>query len=330
MTDPLLSVTVTNYNYARFLDQNIESIRSQGFDDFELILIDNASTDASMEIMQKHASVDPRIRLIGHVENVGRFASLRESCDLARGRYRLHVDADDFVLHREAFKDQVQLMQSNPSMAFVYSSLTQVDAEGHVFHTSHPYPHDVVLRSEFALEQMLTFNINHSGMMFRLDYYRATDGYTEAYPQMSDILLAIRLSEQGDLVGYIDRPLYAFRQHGSNLNLHPHLQIVKHEVLPVIGLAFGGPLGSRVPDRSAVRRRLVRNGLVHFSTQQIFGGQLRVGWQLYWESVKLRPYDTIFQRRTLALLARTFFGPAGYRRLASAFRGDRVVPPTPA
>jgi glycosyltransferase involved in cell wall biosynthesis len=328
---PTLSVTVTNYNYARFLDQNIESIRSQSFDDFEIILIDNASTDESVDIMRKHAAIDPRVRVIAHAENVGQIASLRESCDLCRGQYRLHVDADDWVLSPDAFKDQVQLLEKNPSMALVYSSLALVDADGRLLSSSHPYAHDVVLPSEIALEQMVGFNLNHSGMMFRLDRYRATDGYTEAYPHMCDVALAVRLSKPGDLVGYIDRPLYAFRQHGANLHLKPHLQIVKREVLPVIALAFDGALGSRLADRSAVKRRAIRNGLVHFPTQHIFSGQLRIGWQLYWESVKLRPRDTIFQGRTLALVARTLFGSEGYRRLVSMLDSHTtILMPTPA
>src|SRR5215211_5099334 len=84
---PLLSVTVGNYNYGRFLAQNIESILGQTFRDFELILIDNASTDDSLAVMERYAAADPRIRIVAHSQNEGMFASLRESCALARGRY---------------------------------------------------------------------------------------------------------------------------------------------------------------------------------------------------------------------------------------------------
>ena len=74
---PTMSVTITNYNYPRYLDQNISSIRKQTFDDFELIIIDNASTDDSLEIIGDHASADDRIHAVAHDQNQGMFASLR-------------------------------------------------------------------------------------------------------------------------------------------------------------------------------------------------------------------------------------------------------------
>jgi hypothetical protein len=67
-------------------------------------------------------------------------------------------------------------------------------------------------------------------------------------------------------------------------------------------------------------RRVVRNDLVHFPTQHIFADQPGIGWRLFWESVKLHPYDTIIQRRTLSLLARTLLGARAYGRLASRVR----------
>ena len=69
--DPLVSVTVTNYNYARFVTRNIESILTQTFTDFELIVIDNASTDDSIAILEDFARRDERIRLIAHEVNQG-------------------------------------------------------------------------------------------------------------------------------------------------------------------------------------------------------------------------------------------------------------------
>src|SRR4051812_18597327 len=191
MTTPTLSVTVTNYNYGRYLDQNITSILSQRFDDFELILIDNASTDDSVRIMRRYEAADPRIRVVAHAENQGMFASLRESCDVARGRYRVHVDADDWVLSSDAFTAQVALLDRHPAMGLVYSSLTLVDADGALLHASHPYPQDRVLHIEEALEALVSFNVNHSGLMFRLDCYRSTTGYAEEYPHIADVLLAV-------------------------------------------------------------------------------------------------------------------------------------------
>ena len=316
---PLLSVTVTNYNYGRFLAQNIESVLAQSFSDFELILIDNASNDDSLEIMERYASSDPRIRVVAHRNNEGMYASLRESCELARGRYRVHVNADDWILSPDAFRLQIELLEAHPTMSLAYSSLTLVDTDGTPVTVAHPFSTDAVVPSVAAIESLLSFRLADTGTMFRLDLFRATDGYAEELPHIADQLLAVRLSEQGELVGYLDRSLYAFRQHGDNLNLRPELDIVRSEYLPALEEAFSGRIGSQLPRR--VKRRMRRNVLLHLPTQCIFNSRLRLGWRLYWESFRACPLDTLFQRRTVALVARTLLGKYRFDRLSLRLRG---------
>jgi glycosyltransferase involved in cell wall biosynthesis len=320
---PTLSVTITNYNYARFLGQNIESVQSQTFTDYELVIIDNASEDDSVAVIRRYARNDSRIRLIEHAQNAGPLFSHRESCDVARGIYRVQIDADDYVLDATAFERQVAMLDANPAMAFVYSAMTMVAADGAAIHVSRPYDGDVVLSGERALEAVLMFNLTHSGMMLRLDTYRRTAGYPDKYLHVSDMLLGVRLCEMGS-VGYIDRELYAFRQHGSNVHLAPQRGVVESDVLSVIDIALSGPLGDRVPDVHRMRRRVVGNALVHLPTQYIFNGDNRNGWRLYWESVRISPLHTIAQRRTLSLVVRTLLGQRGHDAVA---RWARAIDP---
>ena len=317
---PPLSVTVTNYNYGRFLDQNLSSIRNQTFDDFELIVVDNASTDDSMEVIERHANEDPRIRVVAHAENLGMFASLRESVDLCTGRYRVHVDADDFVLAPDAFEAQVRSLEANPTLAFTYGRLVMVDTSDAEVFVSRAFTHDAIVPGPVALETVLAFTLNHSGMMFRLDAYRRTAGYPDRYAHVADMLLAGRLCATGD-VGYIDRPLYAFRKHGGNLHLRPELHVLRDEMIPVITESFAGlPAGTA---DAAAERRAVRRALVHLPTQYVFSGQLKIGWRLFWESVKVRPVDTVCQRRTLSLVGRTLLGKRAFHAVATRVNSIR-------
>jgi glycosyltransferase involved in cell wall biosynthesis len=301
---PRLSVTLTNRNYARFLGRSIESILGQTFTDFELIVIDNASTDESASLIAEYAGRDPRIRVIAHTRDRGIFASLRESCDVARGQYRVHVDADDWVLSSHAFGRQIDLLDAHPAMSLAYSSMTIFGADERLAYAAHPYPGDVILSGEDALEAILGFGITHSGMMFRLASYRAAGGYPAGFLMCLDVMLAVRLAEQGS-VGYIDDALYAFRVHGGNDHLASRVNVVREEILPMIDAAFDGPLGARLQNMRAVRRRVRRRALVHVPTQLIFSGRIRAGWRMYIESAKARPVDTLFQRRSLALVAQT-------------------------
>ncbi len=316
MSGPLLSVTITNYNYGRYLEQSIESVLAQTFEDYEIILIDNASTDESLEVMRRRAAMDPRIRVVAHPVNLGMFASYRESCDLSRGRYRVHVEADDWILAPDAFQVQIDLLERHPSMAFVYSAMTLTASDGREIHVSRSYSGDVVLSGAEALEGVLSFGLTHTGMMMRLDAYRDSLGYDDKFPHVADMMLAARLCEVGD-VGYVDRQLYAFRQHDSNLSGRPEPDVMKREMLPLIDAAFDGPLGAQMPDRSAVRRRVTQRALVLHATQHIFVGDLRSGWGQYWHSVKARPLETILQPRTLSLMSRSLLGARGHQWLMS-------------
>lgn len=316
---PLLSVAVTNFNYATFLPRALDSILTQSFADFELIVIDNASTDNSCEVLRQYADIDPRIRLVLHDENQGALASLREACDVARGTYAVYVDADDWVLTPTAFEDQVAFLKANPGASFVFSRLTMIGSDAQKVHVSKPYRSDTVLPGEQALEALLGFNLNISGLMFRLKAYRQTGGWPSENLSVADQQLAARLAEVGD-VGYIDREMYAFRLHSGNLHANSELKLVRDEVLPMIEATFAGPLGERTPDASKVRRRITRNALIHRPTQFIFQGELAMGWRLYWESVRARPFMTIAQPRTLSLLSRTLLGERGHTWLLNAVR----------
>lgn len=311
---PHLSVTVTNYNYARFLPRNIESILGQTFEDFEVVIVDNASSDDSVSVIERYADSDSRIRLIAHERNQGGLASFRESCDVSRGKYRVHVDADDWALRDDAFERQVELLDAHPDMAFVYSSLTMFDERGRKSWVSRPHDVLTVLPGELALVDILGFTFGHSGMMLRLDAYRASGGYPDGMPHIDDLVLAVRLAEFGT-VGYIDAELYAFSQHGANVHMSPQFSVVRDEILPMIDEAFAGPLGARVPDRDTVRRGIERRALVHLPTAYIFTDRRRDGWRLLWESVRVRPAMTLLQPRTVSLVARTVLGQRGFDAL---------------
>src|SRR5262245_2119770 len=107
---PALSVTVLNYNYAHYLPKCLESILSQTWSDFELILINDRSTDNSLEVIQPYLS-DRRVRLIDHDQNRGYIASLIEGSKLSRGRYITVISADDFCVSDRAFESLLRSME---------------------------------------------------------------------------------------------------------------------------------------------------------------------------------------------------------------------------
>ena len=119
MENPLLSITITNYNYGRFLPKNLDSILNQTFQDFEIIVVDDCSTDNSREILRDYAQRDSRIRLVEHESNQGLAESIIHASDLARGRYLAHMDGDDWIVDPKAFELEVAVLEKDPEIAFV-------------------------------------------------------------------------------------------------------------------------------------------------------------------------------------------------------------------
>ena len=126
---PKVSVIVPNYNHARFLPKRIESILNQTFQDFELILLDDCSTDESRSILSSYAS-DPRVT----VDSTRRIPAARSSSGtrvsgLARGKYVWIAESDDYADER-LLERLVAVLDAEPEVVFVNCRSWRVDADG--------------------------------------------------------------------------------------------------------------------------------------------------------------------------------------------------------
>lgn len=107
--NPLVSVVMPVYNGEKYLREAIESILNQTFKNFEFIIINDGSTDKSLEIIENYQNIDERIQLISR-ENKGLITSLNEGIQKSKGKYIARMDADDVSL-TERFEKQVELME---------------------------------------------------------------------------------------------------------------------------------------------------------------------------------------------------------------------------
>lgn len=118
MTNRLPSVTILMpvYNGERFLRQTIESILNQTFTDFEYLIIDDASTDTSRDIIR--CFNDPRIRLVENVKNDGLIKTLNRGLALAQGEYIARQDQDD-ISHPTRIEKQFAFLNDNPEIVLL-------------------------------------------------------------------------------------------------------------------------------------------------------------------------------------------------------------------
>ena len=117
---PKVTVLMPVYNGERFLKEAIQSILNQSFKDFEFLIINDGSTDSSVDIINKFD--DPRIRLIHNEKNINVEATLNRGLDLAEGEYIARMDADDVALQNRLEK-QVSFMDSNPEIGVCGSAI---------------------------------------------------------------------------------------------------------------------------------------------------------------------------------------------------------------
>src|ERR1700747_2325541 len=121
---PIVDVLVPNYQYGRYLPECISSILDQGVRDLRILIIDNASTDDSVDIARELATKDSRIELRTRPKNLGFQASVNEGIDWAASEYFMVVCADD-LLPAGALPRAIDIMEKHPELSFAYGKYAQ-------------------------------------------------------------------------------------------------------------------------------------------------------------------------------------------------------------
>jgi GT2 family glycosyltransferase len=149
---PLLSFIVLSYNYQDYIRRTIQSILTQTVQDFEIVVVDDASSDRSCEVVQGFN--DPRIRLIVNERNLGGAGSYNIAVKSARGEWLVNLDADDWIAPEKCLK-QLKAAQQNPRLDIIGTWVNVVGADG----KPHPVASDVEkhINGEFPLNLIDTW-----------------------------------------------------------------------------------------------------------------------------------------------------------------------------
>jgi glycosyltransferase involved in cell wall biosynthesis len=131
MTDPLVSIGLPVFNGERFLPQAVESLLNQTYRNIELIISDNASTDATAEICRRYAAADDRVRYSRLPENIGGVPNANRLVSLASGTYYM-LAADDDVWQPTYVERCVRCLEEDPSVVLACSEMAIIDETGAV------------------------------------------------------------------------------------------------------------------------------------------------------------------------------------------------------
>ncbi|HEX2836284.1 MAG TPA: glycosyltransferase family A protein [Thermoanaerobaculia bacterium] len=203
---PKVTVLIPVFNREQFVDEAIRSVIEQDYDDFELLLVDDGSTDGTPSVLETWKQRDPRVVVITSPANQGIPGALNLGLAHARGTYVARLDSDDFMMPRR-LAGQVAVLDARPEVALVSCAYDVVDAEKKYLRTwKGDEPHEV---AAFLLN---FFNVVGGGgqVMFRLADVLEEGGFSLEYPSSEDYDLWVRLLRRGRIetlpfVGMIKR-----------------------------------------------------------------------------------------------------------------------------
>lgn len=255
MRNPLVSVLLPVYNGSRYIQAAVESILQQSWTDFELIIINDGSTDDTDKIVA--CCADPRIKYVEQ-DNAGLSATLNRAISMARGRYLARQDSDDVSLP-ERFAKQIAFLEANPACGMVgtWAEIWQEDRKSERVHR-HPSA-DGVLKFELLFNNPFV----HSSVMMRHEAVEAVGPYlcdrSRQLPE--DYELWSRISRHYQ-VANIPEVLHIYREAVGSIcrdNWDRLMEVVV--ALSADNIAYA--TGARCDDRQVINLAALSNAMLH-------------------------------------------------------------------
>lgn len=206
---PKITVLMAVYNGQKYLGQAIESVLSQTFSNFEFFVINDASTDESLKIIQSYN--DPRIKIINNDQNLGLTKSLNIGLRQALGKYVARQDADDISLPKRLEK-QYKYLESNPEVVLIGSWAEVIDETGKII----GYKKKAIDPDVIKFDIIIANPILHSSIFFRREEILQSGGYNENYKFAQDFELYCRLIKKYKIINFPEI-LIQFRLHPQSI-----------------------------------------------------------------------------------------------------------------
>ena len=179
MEKPWVSVICTCFQHAPYVEEAMDSVLSQTYPHVQLLVVDNASTDGSSEIISRFARKHPEIIFIQNKENRGICKAFNEAVTLTKGKYLIDLAADDLLLPNR-IEDQVEAFEKLPeNVAILYGNVEMIDAKGN--HLGYSLPLEYEAPSGDVFPELLEKHFLPSpSTLFRKDIFLQLGGYNEA------------------------------------------------------------------------------------------------------------------------------------------------------
>lgn len=208
-----ISIIMACCNSSRYLPEAIQSVLGQTFGDWELILIDDCSTDDTFDIAERYRTQDDRISIVSLPVHSGPATARNTGIHSARGDWLGILDSDD-VADRYRFHEQMQLARGAQGLVLVGSNAVSIDAESReIMHHTYPSRHRALVK---RLRSGRSFP-PHSSMLYKRSAFLQLAGFNSRYALSQDADLWFRMAETGEIAS-VDKPLVKIRKHAQNIS----------------------------------------------------------------------------------------------------------------
>jgi len=210
---PQISVIMACYNSSAYITEAINSVLSQTFDELELILIDDSSSDNTLKIAKSFQVKDNRISIISLPVNFGPADARNAGIRIARGEWIGILDSDDISVPLR-FEEQIKLAVSDKDLILIGSNAVTIDDKGCEL-KEHKYP----TNHQSLVKRLSTCRAfpPHSSILYKKDVVEKLSAFNSRYVRSQDTDLCFRLSEIGKIAS-VNMPLIKLRKHKQNLS----------------------------------------------------------------------------------------------------------------
>lgn len=213
---PKISVCIPVFNGARYITAAVNSVLCQTFQDFEIVIVDNASTDQTVTLAQQLAVHETRVRVFCNASNLGLAGNLNRCAELARGQFIKYLCVDDLLLP-DCLALLVRGLQAHPEAVLACGGRISITDEGKAFGLRHYAAQDGVVPGNMVISRCL-YSRNYIGEPTAVLFRKADMqfGFREELPQLMDMELWLRMLQKGSLLN-IAAPVCSIRFHAGQM-----------------------------------------------------------------------------------------------------------------
>lgn len=201
----MITIAIPFYNAEQFLSDSIESVIAQTYTDWKLLLVDDGSSDNSLEIANEYAQKDDRIKVISDGKNKNLGFRLNQIANLVNTKYLARMDADD-IIHPERIEKQIKILETNPSIDVLGTNAYIIDEKDNVIALRHKFDNPNKLRK--------VNGFIHATIIAKTEWFK-NNPYDVQAVRIEDTELWYRTSKKYNFV-MLCEPLYFYRDIGNN------------------------------------------------------------------------------------------------------------------